>query len=445
MLLVTSLRHAVGPIVWAELLVGPSLVALLGVVAIATGALLRSLRALPLVAAGLAIVDVWLTYTGFASGAVRSGPSAWFALFVPPPTTILPPSLLSRPAGAHVAYVLGLTASVAALLMLRERRTRTSVMIAMACVGVLVGSVPIQIIGSTGLTADDAERQAASLATGQAALSCVVRRDVRYCAFPGYESWIPVWTAPVEGVLRLAPTSDAGFAVVQQPELERLEEDVVSSLPAHMLVRSSSGEEWRYDGNLHPGFSWTLRPFERSSELALAVDAASRVVGLHPGPRVEGRFFATCTMAGQARAITVAWLAGQATAASRASLRGVIESEPWGVTSGEAGGASLSAVQSLFGGLGQTYVNWDKREINYGAQLMQRPEEEVRAVLAANWRLLTSPRTPTSKALELLDLRELRTPDQLIEDAALAPIQAEALRARLRVETDSETSTQPCR
>jgi hypothetical protein len=204
---------------------------------------------------------------------------------------------------------------------------------------------------------------------------------VTYCAFTGFEPWVPEWSAVVGGVLRRVPGAVAGPPLAVR---QRVIAPEGSSLhPGGGVVPSAPLSEWRADdlaagtpNAITVGTWWG----DGWSEAGLAGRTAYELIS-RSGP---GRSGELC----QSRGVLVGWLAAQATADTKAGLRTMADGSRGGVAFTEAG----------FGG----GLFLPQRELTMVWSLLDQPADEVGARVLRHWDELTAPTTTIDQAARLL-------------------------------------------
>jgi len=298
--------------------------------------------------------------------------------------------------GWHVAYLCGLVLLGAVLALSRHGIRRRLMVAGATAVVVLATSGWVQTRPpSVGRLAS----MAAQLENPQAHQVCEDRDGVRYCAYRGYQQWIPRWEPPVRGVLARLPASRrAGMVEVRQRPIPDVERNL---LPA-LRVRIDPHRVWAADGTVHPGLDW----YVHDHQLGLGFQVAARAVGLPPAVAWPGL---ACSAGGQARIVVALWLAGRATPAAGDVLRKRatrVEQE------GTAALASLRALDVV-----PDYGPQDKfpdsdflpevgatgrgADLVAAVRLMDRSDDRMASMLTDHWDRLTDPATPVSTLFEL--------------------------------------------
>ncbi|KAA9376522.1 hypothetical protein F5972_24270 [Microbispora cellulosiformans] len=292
----------------------------------------------------------------------------------------LPVEINPRPSGAHLVYLLALVPLIAALAMSRHGARPRRLLVALAGLAV---AVPTGATAAGGThDAVPAERLARWMTP--AAQRCRVVEEVRYCAYPGYEPWIPLWTRAVRPVVAALPP--AGRSRV--PEIRQRVGDVSAGQGRGTMMKPT----WPHPTG--PFFLWGRNGTEPLSRAWLAGQVAARVTGLpepdywhlpvgdplfHAGGLSFSRGTPGCAGWRQARTLVALWLGGQAGPVRTAA-------SSWAETTD----SERPAAERLY---------------RYAERLMERPD--TRARVQAHWATLTDPETTVEQALPLLGL----TPD----------------------------------
>lgn len=391
----------------AELATGPAIVVLAG----ALGVLAARWAPSPTVA------PVLLVALG-AVAASLSGSLGWFAPWIGIDT--MPRELFIRPAGWHLLYLLGVAGLVAVAALWRHGTTPR-----LAVAGAAVVSL-IAVTGVMQARPPSASQQAAiaELVTSGEALVCEARGAVEYCAFPAYGGWVERWAAVVEPVLQRAPAPlwNRGLVVRQRPwDDEVYNADISPSTRARLFDEAGHPVGQPDDGSVSVGMRWGRGPGLGGAQLVLALNTAAWAVGL---PLVTGDYTVrdgdgslldteSCWSGGQARSVVALWLAGSATPATDAALRSVIAAEPYAFDMEDRGDGDPDIgppVQSqLHFGQPSGGISWSKADTNYAAQLLDRPTDEVTALVNDHWDQLMDPTTTTDDLVALAGLDVLPT------------------------------------
>ncbi|MDT0344965.1 ABC transporter permease [Streptomyces litchfieldiae] len=344
---------AVGHASFAELVTGPLVVVLLGVLGVLLGRLVRSSFAGPL--AVLVLLTVQLSLSVTTSGWRWLAPIAIDESELP-----LPADLVGRPANWHALYLVGLAllAGAGASLLSggRSGPVRGTALVALA--GTLVGAV------AQGAGPSEALVEARARATGDpAAAQVCVRRDVTtYCAFPDFTPWIDEWQAITEEVRAVSGAPAATRELTVRQRVDALDgltgvHDLPPGPPGEVTASTAWGGERRLE-------------FAASVARGLvADDEADR------GARCGGQ------------GIVIMWLAIRATPDGEAEFARTQARVHGG------GAVILAPVRS---------VTVPDREFAVLRALLDEPTEQVARRVEASWAELTAPATSTDRAAELL-------------------------------------------
>lgn len=348
-----------------ELVAGPLIVIGAGALGVLLARWTGTALAAPMACLAIALLQLTLSGDG-----LLFSPGRRLAFWVYPGD--LPLELVGpRRAGWHAAYLCGLAGLAAAGALARQRLGRRLVVAGTAAAGVVAASAAV-LAWPEPASAWAARNN--RLVRPDAHQTCSPRGGLRYCAYPEYGELVRYWEAPVSGVHRAIPAAAwPALAVTQrvQPRDRRwvAERHTGEKLPALVPPDGSLPD----DGDLHPGLAWDRTGL---GDLELALAAAARVTGLPTAPPASG---ARCDAAGQARAITALWLAGQATPGSERALRKLV-----------AGKAALP------GG-----VDYGTIEVDIALELLGRNRADVPILTSAAFatqdlarRLDVEPRTP---------------------------------------------------
>ncbi|MGN9907476.1 hypothetical protein ACTMTJ_07955 [Phytohabitans sp. LJ34] len=289
----------------------------------------------------------------------------------------LPVDLLTRPAGRHLAYVVGLIvlAAAAALLVSGARGRRlTAVAVAGLSVAALAGTAQL-------IPPDKAARAAFTAAVERPAERQVCRRvdQITYCAFADFTPWIDAWDEVVRGVLRWVPEDVAREPfTVRQRVVER--DSFASSSVGNP---SAQADVWRR-GDAAAGTPRTVAVGtawgDGRSEIAFAGMVAYEMV-THAGTGAAG------VLCG-ARAVVMAWLAAQSMPGAVDDLRAIDQSS----------GGAVGFDDPVSGLLGASVPD---REMAVAWALLRRPAEQVAPLIVSSWARLTATDAPTERVGEL--------------------------------------------
>ncbi|MGW3346450.1 hypothetical protein ACWDA3_24325 [Nonomuraea rubra] len=287
----------------------------------------------------------------------QNGPAAWLLPVMQVHKTDWP----DRPSGIHLLYVLALVAGCAALALLRHRARLAPALALVAAVGVAVPSgaaatstPPVSMPRAGWVDLDDVDPRVRERYFGPGAHRCSARQGITYCAYQGYESWIPLWEQAVLPAANVLPPA----LRARVPRVEQL------------TSTWSYGADWD-TYTIRPGMTWG-HPDQR---FILAQEVALWATGLRGGGDPRHR----CDASGQARTIVTLWIIGQV-------------SPP-----------ELPREYHLDDGYGtRLLADWSAAEVGYAERLLATPGARER--VHANWATLTNPATTIDQALPLLGL-----------------------------------------
>ncbi|MDQ0581912.1 ABC transporter permease [Streptomyces rishiriensis] len=366
---------AIGHGSFGELAVGPLSVLLAGVMGVLLARLLPS-SFVPILFV-IAVYVIGVLVSGLIDveqdGVRRLDPIQFFSSSGGDP---VPSDLLGRPAGWHALYVTGLCAVLAcAALLVAGGRTRavkaaTALALAATAAGV-IGQVP------RDTAALDAARRTAS-DSPQKVQSCLTHDHSTYCSFPEWSGVRDDWAQVVDRVRSGAggTAADAGLTVRQRISTDGgLETDGAldpSTTPGEVTIGT------RWGGNRVPEF---------------AVGVATVLVG--------GSEEVTTEPMCDARAVTIMWLVLGHDPTPMATFRDVRLDDSTtgsGVVLAPTNGLSLTGAQTTVIG-----------------ELLERPRAEMTARVKAHWTQLTSARTTTARAAQLLGVEVPKEAEECTE------------------------------
>ncbi len=316
------------------------------------------------------------------------------------------------PDGLLAAFILGLVALGSCLALWRHRPGVRMLAATGAAIAVLVTT------GWTMTRSPSPEQVAAvvdELEHPAAHQRCVERAGVRYCVYPGAESWVDAWAPGVDGVLAQIPVAERPdrVEVTQRPVID----------PRNFLkeVRTAidPARVWPADGRVHPAveFEGTVAALE------VAWQTAALAVGLPPSP--DWQHPAGCMAGGQARLVLADVLSARATATTRRAMHEVAQSvvgdgrhlqpvpvevsgeydvdnaqvEGSEVRPGERRAADGITHVDYLTPLGAT--GWGS-DVLAAQTLADADRATVDAVIADHWMELVDAATPTTRFLELV-------------------------------------------
>jgi hypothetical protein len=231
---------------------------------------------------------------------------------------------------------------------------------------------------------------------------CQQQGTVTYCAYAGYEGWIPEWASQVGPVLALIPE-----AVATRPL------EIRQQIPYF-----NDGEELPQVGDIAAGMWWSRRPYDSSlvaHPLGMSLAAAGWAVGF-PADELPVRVtvvdnelvtepvddptavdpdelqYRSCQADGQARAVAALWYATQTSPESAEGLRFLISDQRH---------EGLAASENIAIDLGYrqpaSSVIYFRKEALIALDLGRLPSDEVRDTLTARWNQVADPSTTTEE------------------------------------------------
>lgn len=355
-----------------ELATGPIAVVLLGAVGVVAARLVDSF-----VVALLGMILLGVLTVGLSLPGTPGHP--WLRWFLPVAVQDdplpLPADLLARPAAAHLVYLLGVVVLLSAVaLACTGARGRRLLAVAAAGLVTTLGAGTAQ-----ALPVDDAVVAARTAASQNPADQQVCRRldGVTYCAFPDFLPWVEEWDTVVRGVLHRVPGAQTRrpLAVRQRIAMEEWLADMSVSAE-EMDARAAQWRSADRAAGTPNAITVSTQWGDPRSEIAFAGLVAYELI-TREGAGAHG------TVCG-ARGVLLAWLAGQATAQAGVGLREVDATSQGGVPFGDLTLGSFLSVSD--------------REMAVATRLLERPADDVAAVVLRSWEELTSKDTPTERA-----------------------------------------------
>lgn len=444
----------------AEVAAGPVVVVLFGAIGIALGSW-RSHPAMgPLgvvVAIALQLLLMQPIIDLASTNSTVRNPIPWLAPWVPLSLTgEVPPELVIRPAGWHLLYLLGLAVVAVGLALLRHSSKRRILPLFLAgAAAVILGTVA----QFTPAGATEKEEIASLLLQPEDHQVCEVRRDVTYCAYPAYASWIDRWAAPIEGALdRIPEEARPDDLVVRQRfgtyfegpidvpettlrELERAQRRATPPrAPGTTIWTPARWGRGSTEGGYAIGLSLAvaMQALDFPTSRAEMVPTAEEVARFERSvvPTLDKRFqkraarairgrgsrLYSCNTMYQARALAAMWIAAQATPGTRNTVIRAAAENPYGLTVHEHEGKRIAYYVGPFMPIYPLVPPpmWDRvsfadAEFHYAAKLLERPQDEVAEVFTEGWNELRDPFVTTESLLDDLGLSPHPTIDQQIE------------------------------
>jgi len=474
-----------------ELLTGPSLVVLGGVLGVALARWWRAALAGPVGVVALAAIEIFLVWQTSAGRPENDpNPVRWLAPWVPIAISGDPPrELVVRPSGWHLVFIISLALLFGGIALLRAG-------VRAHAVAATAGALALILVAGSAQVRAPTAAQRRSLADflvhPEKHQVCQIRASVRYCAYRGYAGWIDRWAAAVTPVTSRVP------APARPKDVEIIQTLVVygSDVGEADLQGSPAASQFGYNPTeddlgsaITPGNQWGRGKYEGRDELAMDLIVAAQVVGLprrpqdvrltaaearrilagyEPSERADaakqihaGGAWDYCTSVGQARAVLALWLAAQATSRTESTFRGVLARDPYGIQVVRSGsdvnvrnGQDFTFGGPMQGELAtlqyelQTFnfpVQWSKTEATYALQLLNQPTARVSEALARNWALLTRPSTTTDELVQVMGLRPLPSYDEQLREAGVSPVHAKSVIRNLTDPANADPSLVPCR
>lgn len=396
---------APGPVWWAEAATGPALVAALGMLGVLLGRV-APWRLTPL----FALVAVFLVQFLLpeAGGPMGASSRDYFAPLAMPGWLLPDPATLLRPATAHLAYLVGIAATLAVAAMLATRVT-----IGRVVAGVV--AVALAVAGAVAQTAPPAVAEVDALLAGantpvQAGTCAADGTGAEVCALPTLLDWRDDWAALVHDVRQ--PLLDHGvdpgeLTVAQRIDPSQASFELSRWYPA-ADVEDRLAPAWDAEYADTPGTVLVTSDWPRASggadraALGLATHVARQATGLRSsfdyvvedavdpiaGPRA-------CSAAGQARAAVSLWLAAQSSTGVEAALR---EATAMAEQSG------MVAIDLWTRSVAGSEPDWSRADAEVALQLLEQPRDAVAADLAADWSRWTDPGTALSDLVDAFGL-----------------------------------------
>ncbi|MGW7265745.1 ABC transporter permease [Streptomyces sp. NPDC054842] len=344
----------------AELAVGPLVVLLAGVLGVLMARLVPSAFAAPLL-----VVTGLVLATLVAAGMEDADWQRWLWPVVDEAgTEPFPSDLLGRPAAWHALYLAGLALTLACTAVLVSGgRTRLVAAVTVAALAATGAGVAGQSSGEpAGLAA---AREKASTAP-EKVQSCRTQGNDAYCAYPEWSGRTDEWAEVVGRVRSLAGGGAGGTRLTVRQRVDA----------RHGLNGDAALQPSRTPGRVTVGTRWGGN---RVPEFAVGV-ASVLVAG------DEYALGEAC----DARKVTVMWLALGAGPDPMSAFRHVRLDD-----SVSGSGIVLTPTNPL---------SLTAQQTDVVRALLEKPRYAVTAKVKAHWAELTSPKTTTARAAELLDV-----------------------------------------
>jgi hypothetical protein len=264
-----------------------------------------------------------------------------------------------RPSGVHLVYVVALAVLFAGVALLRHRVRLAPAVAVVGALGVAVptGAIaaaepPVVRFSAGEFTIEDVDPRVRERYHGRNTHLCSARQGITYCAYPGYEPWIPLWEEAVR------PAADA--------------------LPAALRARvprvEQTSQRWYIGDDITPKIRPPVTWGHPDQRTMLAQDVASWATQVRVP---DGRW--RCDGHGQARMVVALWITGQ-----------VSPPEP-------------PRMLSIDGNHSRQWAaGWGAAEVGYAKLLLATPG--AREKVHAHWDTLIKPTTTIDQALPLLGL-----------------------------------------
>jgi len=383
---------AVGSPNVAQLVIGPLLVAGAAALGVLSARWLPHPLVGPLLVVGTAFVQGGLSESG-------TSPLRWMAFAADATSPAAAPGDdgigFPGPVDWHVLYIGG-TILIAGFLAVARHGFARRVSLALAGAVAVTG---VAAVGQTRPLSDDEIRHRAALLTNPA-LECELRSAVRYCAPADFRVRFGQWEGPVEAVLGRAPAAvrDRGLVVSMRDLNVASNADCTPTPLLRLLsprVRAvvDPAAMWPADGAVHPDREW---PWDEECTftdhgVALTVQVGAWAVGLPPAQAATS---SPCQASGQARSVVALWLAGQSAPGGAGGLADI------GRASGPGATVDFgdSANQPSWG------VAYARGDLALALALLERPADEIGALVLDHWDRLVDPATPASDLASLAGL-----------------------------------------
>ncbi|MFI9050875.1 hypothetical protein [Streptomyces sp. NPDC053427] len=348
-----------------ELLAGVLLVALMAALGAALGRWIPNLFAAP-----VCILLFFWTLVQF--------PQSWLLPMVPYLKLAIAPV---RPPTWHLVYVAALTLAIGTAALLRHGRHLGLVLPSAGSAAAVVVAITLTLNSPAATAAartEDLRKSTRSVSAG--ADHCETLQSTRYCAFPSYAGWIPLWRDAVEPVVAAVPTAFRHRlpGVTQRAGTGMFDPTVTS----HNILTTTS---------------WGRNGAERDSRRALAGQMAAAATGFPWGTQ-RGAGPSGCDAHGQARTVVALWLIGR----TEEPLPATATHSSVSTDNGEQSDREVPASD-----LGA--VDYGSAELAYAHRLLGQPGARER--IWSNWSVLTAPATTIDQALPLLHLERAVAPE----------------------------------
>lgn len=314
-------------------------------------------------------------------------------------------SLEIRHPGWHLVWLTAWVVVMASVALARHglrRRPVLGALVAALLVAGLAGRVQTR-----PLSEDRARELASTLTDPEAHQVCESHGSTVHCAYEEFPGVIAEWRPVVESVLGRVPDPRPDLRVVQRvPTISGNwdcgDEHFLDLVDSRIRAHADPERVWRVDGDVHPtagrGESLPCGGTDLGW-LFTAVQTGAWSVGLPPTP---GPGDLRCAADGQARSVVALWLGAQAVRDGADRLRSVAMATALDAARrlDFSGGATPEFDQ--WNTHPQWGVRWHVDDVEAALELLDRPAEEVGAVVATHWDELIDPATPAARVLELV-------------------------------------------
>lgn len=369
----------------SELATGPLVVLLAGVLAVCLAGLTRSVAAGPLALAALGV----MTVIGALNGTAQS---RWLALvaFEDEFRETVPSSLLYRPAGLHLAYLLCCTATLGVLALWRSQRRGWVIHVALAAA--LLGTLATAAGQLRPLPHSVAAARSTAKTAPATVQKCATTGSVTYCAFPEYLGRRTQWAQVADRILEQLPESakQSHYSVRQHISPEAFASEGMAP-PAPVERWAQDDQRAHTPGAVIAGTEWG--PSSDSGNSAVIGFAAAFAYRATVGnPANDGAVAKVCG----ARGLVVLWLAAQATPQTTSALRDHASRSYGGLTTFSPLNANAGLVVQ-------------RDAVNMTLILIDRPTAETAAQIKQSWTTLTDSRTSLDQAARILGVPAPKT------------------------------------
>ncbi|MFE9022042.1 hypothetical protein ACFYNL_26265 [Streptomyces sp. NPDC007808] len=293
----------------------------------------------------------------------------------------LPTDLMHRPALAHLAYLAAVTGVLVLLALVRSGARALPTRAALAVLA--VAAVATGAVQYRPLPDDLVARRADAEKHPGDHQRCRVADRVTFCAFPEFMNRTEDWEQVTDGILGKVPADErSGPYPVRQRLFFGGDRDGVTDAPP-LQAWARDDARHRTPGAVTVGTEWDTDDIGGTDMLGFAVRFADRAV---PGADREGE--PAAGMLCRARAVTVLWLAAQATPQTDEALRSLARRSYGGISL-----ATLGSSQAL---------SVNDPEVQVVLDLLDRDATDVGRRLKDSWTALSDDRTSTAQAARLL-------------------------------------------